>query len=885
MDGLSKESRQGRAILRRYGAATAAVVVALVVKLLLDHTVETGAPFLLFPLAILVAAWFGGLGPGLFATALATVMAASFLVPDAQVSPAVVARGVVFVLQGIGISLIALALQRAKEKAEQDARRAQATAEELRRRDDQILLITNSLPVLISYIDSSHRYRFVNQAYEDWFGLPRKEILGRHAREILGDSAYDSLRPFFDEALTGQLVTYEREVHYLRAGTREVNATYVPHVGEGGRVEGFIVLVADVSERKRVERELAEANRRAAIILESISEIFFSVDRDWRLTLVNQHYRENPLPGAERVRVGEVLWDLFPELVGTPVEERYRHAMDTGEPVRFEASGVLSGRWYEIRVYPSAEGLSVFATDLTERKQAEEAVRSAKEAAERQSSQLQGLARAAVAVNAALSVEEALEVITDQAREIVGAHQSVIRMTVDGDLDDPSADRHPGEIAVPLVGRDGKNIGVLQLSGRTDGELTPSDEAILVQLAQMAAVAIENQQLYRAAQAARAEAETANRMKDQFLATLSHELRTPLNAIFGWAQLLRAGKLDPATVERGVETIERNARAQKQLIDDLLDVSRIISGKLRLEMQPVEPAGVVEAALETIAPAAQAKGVSLRRRVSRTGLVVGDPQRLQQVVWNLLSNAVKFTPKGGEVRVSVEALDGHTEITVADTGQGIALEFLPHVFERFRQADPSSTRRHGGLGLGLAIVRQLVELHGGTVRAESPGEGRGATFVVSLPLAVSSEPEERRRTQAADGGSRSVSLEGVRVLVVDDEADARDLLGQILSRSNAEVAVAASAAEGLEVLERFQPHVIVSDISMPGQDGYDFIRTLRKRGHHLPAAALTAFARAEDRRRALLAGFQIHLAKPIDPGELTAAVASLAGRAGETDSE
>jgi PAS domain S-box-containing protein len=746
-----------QAILRRYGAAAAAVAAALVLKLLLDQTVETGAPFLLFPLAILVAAWFGGLGPGLFATALATVLAAAFLVPDTRVTAAVVVRGTVFILQGIGISLIALALQRAKQKAEQDAARAQATAEELRRRDDQIFLITDSLPVLISYIDSSHRYRFVNQAYEDWFGVPRNEIIGRHAREILGAAAYDSLRPFFDRAVAGELVKYEREVHYSRAGTREISATYVPHVGDGGRVEGFVVLVVDASERKRVERELAEANRRAAIILESINEIFFSLDREWRITHVNRHCLENPLPGAERIRLGEVLWDVFPELRGSPFEERYRRAMETGHPDRFEAGGVLSGQWYEVRIYPSAEGLSVFATDLTERKQAEEAL-----------------------------------------------------------------------------------------------------------------------------QAARAEAETANRMKDQFLATLSHELRTPLNAIFGWAQLLRAGKLDSPTIERGVETIERNARAQKQLIDDLLDVSRIISGKLRLEMQPIEPAEVVEAALETVAHTAQAKGINLRHRIARTGLVVGDSQRLQQVVWNLLSNAVKFTPKGGEVRVTVEALDGHAEITVADSGQGIAPEFLPHVFERFRQADPSSTRRHGGLGLGLAIVRQLVELHGGSVRAESPGEGQGATFIVSLPLAVASQPEERRQAQTGEGG-RPVSLAGVRVLVVDDEADARDLLREILSGSHAEVAMAASAAEGLDVLERFQPHVLVSDISMPGQDGYELIRAVRKRGYQLPAAALTAFARAEDRRRALLAGFQIHLAKPVDPGELTAAVASLAGRAGETD--
>jgi len=401
---------------------------------------------------------------------------------------------------------------------------------------------------------------------------------------------------------------------------------------------------------------------------------------------------------------------------------------------------------------------------------------------------------------------------------------------------------------------------------------------------------VELAALLEQAREAKAEAEMASRMKDEFLATLSHELRTPLNAIFGWARLLRSGKVDPEDREDGLDAIERNSRVLTELVEDLLDISRIVSGKLRLDVQRTHLAEIIEAAWASVTPAAAAKGVRIHKVLdSLAGPVSGDPARLQQIVWNLLANAVEFTPKGGQVQVLLERVNSHVEISVIDTGQGIKPEFLPHVFERFRQADASTTRQHGGLGLGLAIVKHLVEMHGGTVRAKSPGEGQGATFTVSLPIIVihhqEAEPEKVRLKQpeAAELESPRDALAGVRVLVVDDEADARVLVKRALADCGAEVRVAETVAEALQVLEKFRPHILVSDIGMPEEDGYDLIRQIRGGGwtaRRMPAVALTAFARAEDRKRAMLAGFQTHVAKPVDPAELVAVVASLAGRTG-----
>jgi signal transduction histidine kinase/ActR/RegA family two-component response regulator len=392
---------------------------------------------------------------------------------------------------------------------------------------------------------------------------------------------------------------------------------------------------------------------------------------------------------------------------------------------------------------------------------------------------------------------------------------------------------------------------------------------------------------------ARAEAERASRIKDEFLSTVSHELRSPLNAILGYAQLLGRSPSDEDSRD-GLAVIERNARAQAQIIDDLLDMSRIMAGKLRLNVANVDLTEVVAAAIENIQPAADAKQQHIHAVLDpRAGHVLGDAGRLQQVAWNLLSNAVKFTPKGGRIQVALSRVNSHIEFKVSDTGEGIPNESLPLIFGRFQQADSSTTRRHGGLGLGLAIVKQLVELHGGQITAHSDGPGRGATFLVTLPVrathASSSDGANDGVSSNNFGLAANINLAGVRVLVVDDEHDSREIVRRLLKELDATVEVAASAEEAVAAFKRNPPDVLLSDIGMPGTDGYDLVQEIRNlpesQGGYTPAAALTAFARPEDRQRALLAGFQSHIAKPVDPDELAIVVATLAGRTGRRAAE
>jgi PAS domain S-box-containing protein len=384
--------------------------------------------------------------------------------------------------------------------------------------------------------------------------------------------------------------------------------------------------------------------------------------------------------------------------------------------------------------------------------------------------------------------------------------------------------------------------------------------------------------------AARLAAERADRVKDEFLATLSHELRTPLNAILGWAHIIRQGA-DAETVTRGIETISRNASVQNQLIGDILDVQRLSTGKLRLDLRELDPIKPIEAAIETLRPAAEAKEIRVTALLdAQAGLILGDPDRLQQVVWNLLSNAIKFTPQGGRIAVRLMSTHSQVEISVEDNGPGIDPEFVPHIFERFRQRDSSATRRHGGLGLGLSIVRSLVELHGGSVSAANRTEG-GAVFSVRLPPVNAMRTQDARTRVASEQVwlDAAPSVHGITVLVVDDEADGREIVGQILERCGAEVLTAASAREAFEILTRARPHVIVCDIGMPEEDGYSLIRRVRdlpaSEGGLTPAAALTAFASTEDRIRALTAGFQMHVPKPVQPAELATVVTSLSGHA------
>jgi PAS domain S-box-containing protein len=432
-------------------------------------------------------------------------------------------------------------------------------------------------------------------------------------------------------------------------------------------------------------------------------------------------------------------------------------------------------------------------------------------------------------------------------------------------------------VSVPLQAR-GQTFGALSFAfGASGRRYGPAELAVAEDLGRRAALAVDNARLYR-------EAESVNRAKDEFLATLSHELRTPLHAMLGWARMLRGGNLEADAVARGLDAIERNTRLQAQLIEDLLDVSRIITGKLRLDSRPVDLAVPVDAAIEALRPAAEAKSIAVQARIDpEAGTVLGDPARLQQVVWNLVSNAIKFTPRGGRVTVSVERGSSTVRLGVTDTGKGISADFLPYIFDRFRQADSAVTRAQGGLGLGLAIVRHLVEAHGGTVTASSEGEGRGATFTVSLP-ALAAHGVTRANgdvtVPAESSGLDLAPLDGVRVLLVDDEPDARDLVGTLLRRCGADVITAASTREALEAVEHWRPDLIVSDIGLPGEDGYALVRKLRglgpERGGDTPALALTAYARDTDARNARAAGYQAHLAKPVDLTVLASAVAELA---------
>jgi len=566
-------------------------------------------------------------------------------------------------------------------------------------------------------------------------------------------------------------------------------------------------------------------------------------------------------------------------------------------------------------------------------------IRRQAESLEQRARQLQRLTEASLVINSALSPDRMLQVVADLARDILGAHQAVALAAAEQKWSEVKSavslsasyasdgERHVlrdrdalvsllswlrravrlprrqierssewsqffngglplevGWLASPLTSRDGRNMGLLHLLEKVDGDFTEEDEAVVTQLAQMSSIAIEN--------TLNAEAREANRIKDEFLTTLSHELRTPLTAILGWARALRSGVSDGPRTARGLEVIERNVLAQAKLIDDLLDVSRIITGKLRLALRATNLASVIEAALDSMRPAAEAKGIEIlfqRDVAPGDDELIADPDRLQQVVWNLISNAIKFTPTRGRVEVNLTRRDSQFEIRVTDTGKGIPAEFLPSVFDRFQQADSSTTRAHGGLGIGLAIVRHLVELHGGSAVASSDGDGRGASFCVRLPtvaLGVTALDRER-----ASSGARPPppvpadrDLTGVRVLLVEDEPDGRELLAEILRDAGGEIRAVGSADEAYEAVRSFRPHVLVSDIAMAQEDGYSLIRRLRRLppedGGRTPAVALSAYAREEDRIRSLAAGFQQHIAKPLDPEELVGAVNRLASREG-----
>ncbi|BBD65013.1 multi-sensor hybrid histidine kinase [Nostoc commune NIES-4072] len=656
-------------------------------------------------------------------------------------------------------------------------------------REDQLRLITNAVPVQISYVDGEQRYRFNNKGYKDWYGISTSEIYGKHIREIVGESVYQSILPYIETVLSGEQVTYETQVPDKDGTNHYVNVTYVPQFSQQGKVEGFVALITDITLHKLAEAALKQSEKRLRTLTEKVRVIPWEVNA----TTGNFTY-----VGPQTVDIlGYPLLDWYTENFW----EKYMHPEDRKWAIQYcqESSLSLNNYEFEYRML-AADGRVVWLYDI-------------------------------------------VNVVRDENGRPQLLH--------------------------------GFMIDITDVLRQAASRLRKQAEQ-------------EREQLLEREQAARADAEAANRMKDEFLATLSHELRTPLNAILGWTQLLRNRKFDETTTARALQTIERNTKSLTQLIEDVLDVSRIIRGTLHLNIHQVKLVPLVQAAIDTVYPAAQAKEISINCQFDpELGVVVGDASRLQQVVWNLLSNAVKFTPKGGRIDVQLKRIESCVQIRVSDTGVGIAAEFLSHVFERFRQEDSSITRSHGGLGLGLAIVRHLVELHGGTVSAESPGIGQGATFIVNLPMkAVYVEANTAEQLSSVadtqDANNYLPKLDDLRVLIVDDEADARHLLTMILGQYGAQVMAAPSASDALLALQEFRPHVLVSDIGMPQEDGYTLIRQVRAlpadQGGRIPAVALTAYARAEDRTQALLAGFQLHVPKPVNPGELAAVIANLTGR-------
>ena len=918
----------------RYGVAVATPLIAAAVRGALSSLWGNDLPFLTFIPAIVLSAWAGGFGPGIVATALGAALGNYFWLPpygSLRVAGVADVLGLVF-FGAIGVLISALS-----EAMFRGRRRLEA--------------LLHSLDEGFVVFDREWRYLYVNDRGAELLRQPASSMIGKLLWEVFPD-----------------VIGTEIEAHLRRAAAATEPVEFETFYRPFGRwfrsrifptSEGFSALLEDITERKRSH----EAALRLAAIVRSADEAIVGKNLDGIINAWN--------PAAERLfgftaeeAIGRSIRMIVPPDRQTEEDEVLRRlrrgeTVEHMETVRVRKDGTLIN--IALTVSPIRDddgriiGASKVARDIGDRLRteaertrlltAEQTARARAESAERRATVL---SESSAALSASLDSATTLRTVSrlvvprfadwcivdlvtrDNAIERVAVSASgpetdallselqhyapdwtssqpsaaalrsrttiVMPEVTDETLVSTVRDEHhlaimrrlspQSAIAVPMVVRQ-RVIGAITLVRTTPGQRYESaDIAMAEELARRAALAVDNATLYSEADQARAQAEGANRAKDEFLAILSHELRTPMNAVYGWARMLQMGQIDSSTTPRALDAIVRNAHVQLQLIDDLLDVSRIISGKMRLDIRPVDLPRVLEAAIDAVRPAADAKGLRLHTLLDPSaGPVNGDPDRLQQVVWNLLINAVKFTPRDGRIQLTLQRVNSHLEIVVSDTGAGIRRELLPLIFERFKQGESGTTRNQGGLGLGLALVRHLVELHGGSVTAESEGEGKGATFRVKLPLVAALVPlrEDRAHPTARQPvpAYHGPSLRGLRVLVVDDDPDALDLIATILKRAEAEPMLCSSPPEALAAVRSWKPHVLVSDIEMPGEDGYSLIRKVRElgsEGGQIPAVALTAYGRPEDRVRSLSAGYSMHVAKPVDPIELGVIVANLAGR-------
>jgi PAS domain S-box-containing protein len=663
-----------------------------------------------------------------------------------------------------------------------------------------------------------------NRAAEQMFGYTAEEMIGESIRRIIPADRQNEEDQVLEQVRRGQKVDHFETIRRRKDGSEvNVSLTVSPIVSAAGVVVGASKIARDISARKTIEEEharLLALTQATAAITERLNAVGSVVASE-----------------LDRGRIVQAVTDEATAGIGADFGAFFYNVIDPGTGEAYQLSTLSGADKEAFRDFPHPRATALFAPTFNG----------------------EGVVR-----------------IADVVKDDRYGKNPPYYGTPPGHLPVRSY------LAVPVKARSGEVLGGLFFAHAQPGRFTPDHERFVVGVATWASIALENARLYVGVQ-------EASQLKDEFLATLSHELRTPLNAILGYARMVRSGIVSADRVARAVEVIERNATSLTQIVEDVLDVSRIVSGKLRLNVQPVELPEIVRNAVDGVVPAADAKGVQIDVALDPLAAQVsGDPERLQQVLWNLMSNAVKFTPRGGRVQVRLQCVDSHVEVVVADTGIGIPKEFLPFIFDRFRQADAGMTRAHGGLGLGLGIARQLVEMHGGTIHAASAGAGQGATFRVVLPLMIAHRErhaDKRPHPQApsAPAPIQIPDLREVRILAVDDDLDALAMVREILETTGAQVSVAHSAGEALDALQIVKPHVLVADLGMPQMDGFELISRVRRNTDRavrdVPAAALTAYARSEDRAKALRSGFQLHLSKPIDPAELMAAIAALARRA------
>jgi PAS domain S-box-containing protein len=832
--------------------------------------------------------------------------------------------------------------------AQRDVTERRRVEEKLRRSEEEFRSLFELSAIGMTQVSPEGRYLRVNRKLCQMLGYSEQELLQLTLHEVTHPDDRDVSAAKLSASFADGSEEFSIEKRYVRKDGAIIwvliNWTVVPQAE--GCPRRTVANIQDITERKQAEEAIIESESRLRQLADAMPQIVYTCGPDGLVDYANQRWGEYVGVPVEQSLGFKWIEAIHPD-DREITRRRLREAGETGQP--FETEYRLRRkdgqyRWYLARGSPirNAQGRIVkwigTSTDIHDRKEAEaereeslDRERAACSEAEHSAESIRRLQAVTDSALRRLELDDLLHEMLARIRELLEADSAAILLATDDrqslvvrstiGLDEAIGfrvpvgkgvagsiaasraplvveDLSPLEVINPLLRRNARSligapliveerlIGVVHADTAQLRRFTEDDVRLLRLAADRVALAIEHARLYEVERQARRQAEEANRMKDEFLAVVSHELRTPLNAILGYARLLRRGPRDHQGVEQATEVIERNGMAQSRLIDDLLDTASIISGKLGLEIGPVDLASVIEEAVQTIRPAADAKGISIQAELPpEVGQITGDPIRLRQVLWNLVSNAVKFTPQGGRVEARLERIDPHICITVSDTGKGIKAEFLPFVFDRFRQADASITRRHGGLGLGLSLVKYLVELHGGTIAVASEGEGRGTTFKILLPVRAIATPvgEAGGAPVAVKDTEQAAMLAGVRALAVEDEDDARELINVALSQYGAEVIAASSAAEAYTMLTttpaRERPDVMVADIGMPGEDGYDLVRRLRvwerERGLHIPAVALTAYGRVEDRVRALKAGFQAHVTKPVEPAELAVVIASL----------